>query len=60
MTDLDLFSVQRQYNNNNYNNNNDNNNNNNNNDKNNNNGKQEVLGSCPKGDSLISWGEESS
>ena len=51
MTDLDLFSVQRQYNNNNY---------NNNNDKNTNNGKQEVLGSCPTGDSLISWGEESS
>ena len=58
MTDLDLFSVQRQCNNN-YNNNNDNNNNNNNNDKNNND-KQEVLGSCPTGDSLISWGEESS
>ena len=40
---------------------NNNNNNNNNNNKNNNNNPrdQEILGWCPVGDSLISWGEGS-
>ena len=47
--------------NNNNNNNNDNNNdNNNNNNKNNSSRDQEILGLCPGGDSLISWGEGSS